>query len=157
MLPRSPSRLFALIIGINQYQNEPRKLKGAVADAEAMVDFLKTALRVADNRIKNLRDQQATRSNICQSIRDLGKCEDIQQGDPILIYYAGHGAEVDPPEGWPSGGDKIQMLLPYNFRARTSTSEDEQGILDITLCILLKDLALAKGNNIVSCVITFLI
>lgn len=122
-----------------------------------MVDFLKTTLGVADNRITNLRNEQATRSNICESIRKLATCKDIRPGDPILIFYAGHGAEADPPRGWPSGGRKIQMLLPYNFRACTSTLEDEQGILDITLCILLKELALVKGNNIVSHVMIFLI
>jgi uncharacterized caspase-like protein len=147
---RPDSRLYALVIGINDYEHE-RKLAGAVSDANAMVDFLKTNLKVPDSRIKNLRDRQATRVGIRDSIRALAKCDDIKMGDPILIFYAGHGAEADPPKGWPSGGkgEKIQMLLPCDFVPKTIDSEKGQGIPDITLSILLNQLAKAKGNNIV--------
>lgn len=137
------------MIGINDYKYVD-KLHGAVADADAIANFLKTSLGVADDRIRNIRDEEATGSNIRDSIRFLASCDDIQEGDPILIYYAGHGAEADPPEGWPSDADKIQMLLPYDFCPDISTPEHEQGILDITLSILLSQLAKAKGDNIVS-------
>lgn len=125
-------------------------MRGAVADADAVVEFLKTSLGVPENRIKNLRDRQATRLNIRNGIRDLATCDDIAKDDPILIYYAGHGAEAKAPKGWPVDGDRIQMLVPYDFIPQTSSSESGQGLLDITLSILLNQLAKAKGNNIVS-------
>jgi len=116
-----------------------------------MVQFLKTFVGVDENRIESLYDEQATRNNIIQKIRLLACCKDITPGDPILIFYAGHGGEADPPEGWPVGGPtkRIQMLLPYDFVPRTTKSEVGQGIPDITLSILLTQLAEAKGNNIV--------
>lgn len=144
-----PSRLYALVIGINDYEHTT-PLTGAVPDADAMVNFLKTSLSVPDGRIKNLRNREATRSKIRESIRSLATCDDINPGDPILIYYAGHGTEGNSPKDWPSAGGKIQMLMPCDFVPKTTTSESGQGLLDITLSILLDQLSKSKGNNIVS-------
>lgn len=144
-----PSRLYAFVIGIDDYAHVTN-LMGAVADADAVVEFLKTSLAVPESRIKNLRDRQATRLNIRDDIRALANCDDIAKDDPILIYYAGRGTEAKVPDGWSAAGDRIQMLVPYDFIPQTSSSENDQGLLNITLFVLLDQLAKAKGNNIVS-------
>lgn len=89
-----------------------------------MVQFLKISVGVPEHRIKNLRDAKATRDNICQSISDLARCDEIKEGDPILINYAGHGTQAKPPAGWPVAGpeSRIQMLVPYDFIPKTTTS-----------------------------------
>lgn len=122
-----------------------------MADAEDMVKFLRNNLKVPEIRIKNLRDRQATRANVLDELRALVECTDIEKGDPVLIFYAGHGAEANPPKGWPSGGkgEQIQLLLPCDFNSKSVDSEKGQGIPDITLSILLNQLAKEKGNNIV--------
>lgn len=133
-------------------------LHGSVPDANAVVLFLKDRVGVEDNRIKILRDEEATRKNITESLIELASCKDVEKGDPILIYYGGHGVEADPPAGWPSGGprSKIQMLAPYDFFPSTTKSLRGQGIPDFSLSILLSQIAKTKGDNIVSSSLTVL-
>ncbi|KAG7440927.1 uncharacterized protein BT62DRAFT_909410 [Guyanagaster necrorhizus] len=142
--------LYALVIGIDKYlSNGIRDLKGAVADADAVNTFLQETLLVPKDQIKNLRNEDATRVTIETEIKRLGDNSAIKKEDPILIYYAGHGAEADAPSGWPSTNKKIQMLLPYDFDPNGSTdSERGQGLLDTKLSHLLADLAMKKSDNI---------
>lgn len=142
----SSTPLHALIIGIDDYQYAGlRKLHGCVADADEIAKYLNRKLGVRNDHshVKNLRNSEATRANIVQSIRDFAIDGRIKRGDPILIYYAGHGGEADAPLGWPTGGSssRIQMLLPYNFSPNTTSDPAKQGIHDMTLGILLKELA----------------
>lgn len=147
------SALFAILIGINKYQNI-RHLEGCVADVNDMMKFLMDSMGVPRERIVTLFDEQATRRNIISHIQSLAEEGEIKKDDPILIFYAGHGAEAMPPEGWPTR-DKIQMLVPYDFVPCTNKDERAQGIPDIALNLLLSNLARIKGDNIVS--IEFLI
>ncbi|QRW26007.1 ICE-like protease (caspase) p20 domain protein [Rhizoctonia solani] len=93
------SKLHALIIGINDYPNLS-KLKGAVADADAFAEFLQSDLKVPAQQIVNLRDNAATRQAIIDSIMQLWSNPHINYGDPILIYYAGHGGARRATEQW---------------------------------------------------------
>ncbi|KAG7440958.1 uncharacterized protein BT62DRAFT_956397 [Guyanagaster necrorhizus] len=146
--PISP--LFALVIGIDKYlSNEVRHLKGAVADADAVNTFLQETLLVPKDQIKNLRNKDATRVTIETEIKRLGDNSAIKKDDPILIYYAGHGAEAKAPSRWPTDNGKIQMLVPHDFDPNGSTdSERGQGVLDMRLSHLLADLAMKKSDNI---------
>ncbi|KAI0315079.1 caspase domain-containing protein [Amylostereum chailletii] len=147
---RPAPSIFALVIGIDRYKhagNGIHNLGGCVADADDMVKFLIETMQVPPTRIQNLRDEQATRGEIKAHIRGLAENSLIQHGDPILIFYAGHGGEAKCPARW-EAGDKIQMLLPHDFVPDTSEEEDSQGILDISLSVLLSKLAGAKGDNI---------
>jgi hypothetical protein len=142
--------LFALIIGINEYPDPGIKnLNGAVADADSIRDFLLQDLCVPQEQIKNLRNAEATRLAIETEIRNLSSNPVIEENAPILIYYAGHGAQMRT-EHLPARDKKIQMLLPYDFSLPGSEDEQGQGILDVRLSSLLADLASKKGNNIVS-------
>jgi hypothetical protein len=101
----------------------------------------------------NLRNEEATRDAIVGAIRKLATNPAIKENDPILIFYAGHGAEVKAPLGWPPNNATglVQMLVPHDFVWSGSDSCIRgQGILDITLSQLLADLAKAKSDNIVS-------
>ncbi len=145
-----------MIIGIDKYQNaspDLKNLNGAVADADDVKAYLQDSLGVPDDQIKVLQNQDATRDNIEKAIEDIGKNTAIKMDDPILIYYAGHGAEADAPPGWPTGPNvdgKIQMLVPHDFiPSGSSDSRQGQGILDIRLSYLLQDLAEKKSDNIV--------
>ncbi|KAK0234529.1 hypothetical protein EDD85DRAFT_922629 [Armillaria nabsnona] len=145
-----PPSLFALVIGIDKYlSNGIRNLSGAVADVDAVNDFLQKTLRVPEHQIKNLRNEEATRLTIEAAIKDLENNTAIKTDDPILIFYAGHGAEANAPSGWSSANGKIQMLLPHDFI--TSGSDDSkrgQGVLDMRLSHLLANLAAKKSDNI---------
>jgi len=133
------SRLFALIIGINDY-TKSTKLRGARADALAVDEYLRTALSVPSNRITVLLDQGASRDAIINGFMGLRDNKEIQPGDPILIFYAGHGAEIVE-----EGTGKVQSII----------SQDYDGISvhpipDRTIGSLLAQIHAAKGDNIVS-------
>ena len=149
-LHRPPPRIFALIIGINEYES-PRiqNLVGAVPDADAVQDYLQRHLDVPSNQIRNLRNSGATRAAIIGEIKAFSFNEKIKEGDPILIYYAGYGSSTGTPKGWEAGSTgKIEFLVPYDY---SSLKDDDpvHGIPDRTLGALLSHLASTKGDNIV--------
>ena len=148
---RPPPRLFALIIGINKYESPNiTNLLGAVPDADAVRDFLQKQLGVPSSQIRNLRDSGATRAAIIDGIEAFSLNEEIKKGDPILIYYAGHGGSADTPTGWESGGTgKIELLIPYDHSSSLEDGNPKHGIPDRTLGVLLSQLAIEKGDNIV--------
>ena len=151
MSHRPSPRLFALIIGINKYEspNIPTLL-GAVPDAEAMRGFLQKHLGVPSAQIRNLRDSEATRAAIINAIEAFSRKDEIKKGDPILIYYAGHGGSADRPKTWGAGStDKIELLVPYDFSSSLKDGNPMVGIPDRILEGLLSRLAKKKGDNIV--------
>ncbi|KAL0066446.1 hypothetical protein AAF712_006488 [Marasmius tenuissimus] len=143
--------LFALVIGINNYQDQAiSNLGGAAADANAFSSLLKDIYRVPAERIRNLRNEEATRQAILQAIEDLAESPTITNRDPIVIYYAGHGGEADSPFASPTGTkkEKIQFLIPHDFVANGSSTQEGQGIFDLTLSRLLSRIAEKKSDNI---------
>ncbi|KAF9005554.1 caspase domain-containing protein [Cyathus striatus] len=145
---RPTARLFALIIGVNDYKHPSiEKLRGAVPDANHVEEYLLKTLEVPSPQITNLRNNEATRDGIIQAINNLTKDERIKKGDPILIYYAGHGASAPAPPSWEACGPKIQMLAPYDYHT-DSEGHKVNGVPDRTLGALLTRLAKEKGDNI---------
>jgi len=138
-----------LVIGINRYQHG-NNLQGAVADADAVSRFLISVLGVPKRNVRNLRDSAATAAAIKKGIKAFATDNRIRPGDPILVYYAGHGSQTAAPSQWNEGEDEeIELLIPYYFIPRTTNSKHGQGILDRTLSTLLRYVAGTKGDNIV--------
>ena len=111
-----------------------------------MKEYLVRDLGVSDKQIQMLLNEQASRSGILQAFTDLRMDARIKKGDPILIFYAGHGTEIDSPQGWEAGHTKIQAIIPHDF------SEDApvvHCIPDRTLGTMIDILAKEKGDNIV--------
>jgi hypothetical protein len=102
-------RLFALIIGINEYQNNYRTLRGAVPDGKAFKRYLMKRLCVPENHILSLFDHDATRTKIIEGFRKLRDNKDIKEGDPIFIFYAGHGSQKPAHPDWEIEGRSVQM------------------------------------------------
>jgi hypothetical protein len=142
----TPLRLWALLIGINQYQSPTiNPLQGCLNDVAAMRRFLIDRLAVPDDdrHIRILRDEEATREGILNAIQTfLIDNPAIQPGDRILIHYSGHGSRMrDPTGAEPSG--YWETLVPHDSR--------QPGIFDIpdkTLSALLDRLVTAKGDNV---------
>ncbi|KAF8752246.1 Caspase domain [Rhizoctonia solani] len=144
------SKLHALIIGINDYPNLS-KLKGAVADADAFAEFLQSDLKVPAQQIVNLRDNAATRQAIIDSIMQLWSNPHINYGDPILIYYAGHGGARRATEQWKNekGAHVVQVIFPFDYDVKENdSSEPILCIPDRTIAGLLNELSNQKGDNI---------
>ncbi|KAG6914882.1 hypothetical protein DXG01_014761 [Tephrocybe rancida] len=147
-----PATLFALIIGIDVYKDcKIRNLLGAVKDALTVKEFLISKFGISEHRIVVLLDKEATRKNILKALRRLALNRAISNRDPILVYFAGHGSEVQPPIfNWPTSNSnrKIQMLLPHDFVSEGTRHDQGQGIFDITLSQILSDIATNKSDNI---------
>lgn len=137
------------MIGINAYQTIPT-LSGAVADADAFSAYLSDNLSVPEGQIINLRDKQATRAEILHAFKALQTNPNIKYGDPVVIYYAGHGSTIKAPPGWNSGDGMIQVLVPQDFGLLGRSNTRICPIPDRTIAALLNGLADSKGNNIVS-------
>jgi len=124
-----------------------------VIEAEAVRTYLEDKLGVDPSHIKTLYDEQATGEAIVRELRSLETDTRIKKGDAIVIFYAGHGAEANPPIGWPTGGQNIQLLVPHDFEQVGNTTE--MALPDRTIGMLLHQIADAKGDNIVHSLSTF--
>lgn len=102
---------FALIIGINKYENL-NDLEYAVNDAKAIKDILISNFNYKEDNIKMLIDEQATHDNIMDEYYNLAK--DTAINDSVLIFFAGHGStysSMDKDKGFlvPCDGTEIKM------------------------------------------------
>ncbi|KAJ7706851.1 caspase domain-containing protein [Mycena rosella] len=148
--PKSDCRVFALIIGIDQYK-ELHGLNGCVNDANAFKDFLTGSLHVPEAHIMFMTNDTATRANILSAfkthliensrIRDHG-------GDTILYFYAGHGSRVVAPNNAFSVDGRVETICPHDQGATDEKGEHIHGIPDYTVHNLLQKLAASKGNNV---------
>ncbi|KAF8752389.1 Caspase domain [Rhizoctonia solani] len=113
----SEPKLYALVIGINNYKHIT-PLDGAASDADEIFKFLTFDLKVPPNHIINLRNEQASRVNIIQGFRSLVHDPRIKNGDPILIFYAGHGGSYQPSRQQKRlyGAGKIQVIFPQDYK-----------------------------------------
>lgn len=114
-----------------------------------MQDYLEHDLNVPRNQIRNLRDSQATRAAIIEALMELRQDPRINRGDPILIFFAGHGGSQKGPVEWECGGTgaMIQLLIPAD--ENTQSGGNTPGIPDYTIGVLLQRIHEEKGNNIV--------
>jgi len=145
---RPKPRLFALVIGIGKYELKAfSDLPGAVPDANEVVNWLVTDLQVPRNQVSLITNEAASRTGIISALEALSSDNRIRHGDPILIYYAGHGSSIPPPENWECGGPgrKIQILVPQDFAPERGI----RGIPDHVLGWFIDKIAEKKGNNIV--------
>ncbi|KAF8607155.1 hypothetical protein BDV93DRAFT_520049 [Ceratobasidium sp. AG-I] len=146
----SDSKLFAVIIGINKY-SKISSLTGAVADANEVSDFLTTDLKVPDSHIINLRNESASREAIIQALQSFKDDLRIHKGDPILIFYAGHGGLKKASQEWKDkhSSDEMQVIFPSDYNTEIpGSTEVVNCIPDRTIAALLNELAAAKGDNI---------
>lgn len=90
---------WAVVIGINQYQAWP-KLEYAVNDAKAVAEQLETKLGFAKANIITLFDADATAERITEVLGyQLADPKKVSANDRVFIFYAGHGATRELPNG----------------------------------------------------------
>src|SRR6476661_2125779 len=90
---------YALVIGINDYNNGISSLKTAVSDATGIARLLETEHHYTVTLLLN---QEANLSQLRQ-ILEIELPKQIQAGDRFLFYFAGHGIALngeDGPEGY---------------------------------------------------------
>jgi len=83
-------RLYALLVGIDDYPLDVGKLGGCLNDVDHFQEYLSGNFDKADVAIEILKDSEATRENIIRQFRThLGKA---REGDVAVFQYCGHGA-----------------------------------------------------------------
>lgn len=136
-------------------------------DIKSMERFLVDAFDVPSGStldIRTLKNEAAIATNIVKAIQQLMDDDKIKQNDIILIHYAGHGAKMPPPEGWPGWTPtpplpdgwpedvEIQCIVAHDVKVSEIRPQKyyATGVVpDRTLNVLLRELADKKGNNIV--------
>ncbi|KAK7464352.1 hypothetical protein VKT23_006519 [Stygiomarasmius scandens] len=115
---RKNDSFFALIIGIDKYADSAiGNLHGAVTDAYKLKEFL-LQIGIADDSIKVICDESATRACIEKEITTLSKSQ-----HSILVYYAGYGATLSSNSFLTRGKSKIRILLSHDFYLDGSNGE----------------------------------
>lgn len=134
------------------------KLRSSVKDADDVEHFLRTTLLVPSERIKVLRNGEATRKGILTAVESF--CapapNTIKEGSTILIYFSGHGTRTlvskkcrahDPQ----SEDGKIEAICPVDFNTLDEDGKIIKGIPDIMLKSMVQKISeVVKTDNIVS-------
>ena len=160
------SNVFALIVGINKYLNKRyHTLKGAVQDANSISEFILHYLKADPDHIINLQDKQATHDAIVRAIEGLAADPRIRKDNPIIIYFAGHGNLnasfsnnlLDEPRSWNGTAAFNEGAVAELCSVDAGTQDPRDSgiavvprISKFVLSALMRDLSIAKGNNIVS-------
>lgn len=90
-------RKIALIIGVNEYRDGSiPQLEGAVGDAEALAALAESQLGYETVLLRN-----PSKAELVAVLNKLAL--ELRAQDSVLVYYAGHGDEVNTPEGGKQG------------------------------------------------------
>ena len=100
------SNSWALIIGINKYENV-QKLDYAADDALAMQEMLIELFNFPSANITLLLDEKASKDNIIKEFSNIAF--KAQEDDRVLVFFAGHGETMELP-----GGGQMGYLIPVN-------------------------------------------
>jgi hypothetical protein len=96
---------YAVVIGIENYQQKLPKADYAVHDAEIMGQYLTKALGYQEENVVVLLNERATKTSMEKYVE--GWLSDrVEKGDSVFIYYSGHGAP-NPKTG-------KAYLVPYD-------------------------------------------
>ncbi|HFB99905.1 MAG TPA: caspase family protein, partial [Phaeodactylibacter sp.] len=110
-------KIFALLIGINNYPIASHRLNGCVSDRNAIHDFFEkySTSNGLDYQPLLLTDEEATRQGIIDGFTHFEKAND---GDICLFYYSGHGSQMPAPkEFWQDELDqKCETIVCHDSR-----------------------------------------
>ena len=137
--------MYALLIGIDRPASF-QPLRGAVADALAFKEYLENEVAVPSDRITVLLNWSARRRDIIDALRDIATNDQVKRGDPIIVYFAGYGAEIIYSED--DFKRTSQFIVPYDYSHQQGS--EVPAIPDQTIEALLGEVADVKGENIVS-------
>ncbi|KII92774.1 hypothetical protein PLICRDRAFT_102627 [Plicaturopsis crispa FD-325 SS-3] len=146
------TRVFALIIGINNYKSGAIwNLESCCDDAKNVKRWLINDLNVPRSQICLLLDNEATKTQIEDRFMDhLVNNPAIERDDAILIYFAGHGSTLTAPRDWFEGETgRVEVLCPHDHDTKCATTGGRvAGISDRSMHAMLSDLSAVKGSNI---------
>jgi pimeloyl-ACP methyl ester carboxylesterase len=131
-----PGRIYALLVGINDYPPEVGKLSGCLNDVDHFNEYLRTNIDPTSLAVEVLKDSDATRANVIEQFRShLGRAN---KDDVALFQFCGHGARWASArafkEFYPDGKDEGLVCSD----SRTSGGFD---LADKELAVLVEEVA----------------
>ena len=152
---RSSPDLYALLIGINNYKNNP--LAGCENDVDQVRTYLDNSFvktQFAQIHTQELLNEQATKDNIVQAFKThLGKAK---KKDTVLFYFSGHGAREKT--GYPvlredEADGNIGGILCATFEGADQADLHRHVLSNKELRYLIRPLAMDAANETKSHVI----
>jgi hypothetical protein len=127
-------------------------LQSSVSDAKEVKHWLVDHLNVPKHNVVTLFNEQATLHSIQTALHShLLNNHNIEKGDAMLIYFAGHGSSVKTPDDWIEDGvvdatARVEVLCPFDHETRTNDGR-VAGISARAMHAFLRQLSSRKGNN----------
>ncbi|BAY88228.1 MULTISPECIES: caspase family protein [unclassified Tolypothrix] len=123
-------RKLALLIGINQYSQNPA-LSGCLTDVELQKELLMHRFGFPAANILTLTEEQANREFIeAAFLEHLGK--QARTGDVVVFHFSGYGTRINIE------ADQVQNAL---IAVNTQNSQNSNYLLEETLLLLLRSLS----------------
>jgi Caspase domain len=124
-------RLFALLVGINQYPSDVGPLYGCVNDIDQLNQYLRSSGDASALAVEMLKDGEATRANLVRLFRQhLGQA---RAGDVALFHYSGHGARWSSAsafrEFYPDGKDEGLVCIDSRRAGGYDLADKELAVL----------------------------
>lgn len=133
-LAQSNSRKLALLVGINQYQNNP--LKGCLTDVEMQRELLINRFGFLSSNILTLTNQAATKENIEIALKEY-LSKQIQENDVVIFHFSGLGSQVLLPDT----SVLLNSLVPIDGGVSTKNNSIVNDILEDTLILWSRSLS----------------
>ncbi len=118
----------ALLVGINDYQGI-NDLRGCINDVTNMRNILKRYLGFANEDIRVLVDNRATKANILYRLSWMVK--NAKPGDFLVFHFSGHGSQIRDRDGDELRDRMDELICPWdmNWDDGFITDDDLNGIL----------------------------
>ena len=113
-VPTAPvGEKYALLVGINKYQEPGNDLQGCVNDVMDMADLMTSEYGFNKDNIRILTDSRATQQNILERLEWL--VSDTKPGDLLVFHYSGHGAQIRDRRGDELDDHMTEILCPHDL------------------------------------------
>ena len=114
----------ALLIGAGEYPYLPKKsqLAGPRNDVRVMNDFLVQEWGFSGSDVRIILDRQATKQGMLDAL-GVWLPGATRPGDRVVIYYSGHGSQVDDDSGDERDG-KDETFVPTDYGRNGERAED---------------------------------
>ena len=139
-------RLYALLVGIDQYKSPITPLKGCVNDIHKIHNYLENQKDHFKVLVHTLLDKEATKANIITEFRN--HLSLAQKKDTILLYYSGHGTQEDADEVFQSSeaDKKLESLVCYDSITLFNNATTFNLLADKELRFLLYELSKTEAH-----------
>lgn len=128
VLAQSTPRKLALLVGINQYQDDLGGLQGCLTDVEMQRELLIHRFGFNPQDILVVTNAQATRQGILAAFEE-HLIKQAKPGDVAVFHYSGHGSRVRDPD--PIGNDQFNSTMVPSDRPADSVNSATQPVPDI--------------------------